>query len=133
MTKPRLNGIDHAHLNVGSKDEAEKWYKEVLGFTPVESLRAWDTENGPLTLEDEGGHIHLAIFEKEGPVSESSIAFGTEGDTFLAWKAHLENKGLKLRLADHELAYSLYFHDPWGNYHEVTTYERNFVADRLTG
>lgn len=133
MKKPRLNGIDHAHINVGSKEEAKEWYKEMLGFAPVEGLAAWNTENGPLTLENEGGDIHLAIFEKDGPVSESSIAYGTGGDTFLEWKAHLENKGLELRLADHELAYSMYFHDPWGNYHEITTYERDFVAERVVG
>lgn len=131
MTTPRLNGIDHAHLNVGSKEEAKQWYEDVLGFTTLDSLKAWDTANGPLTLEDEGGNIHLAIFEKDGPANESSIAYGTDGDTFLEWKAHLERKGLKLRLADHELAYSLYFHDPWGNYHEITTYDHDHAADHL--
>ncbi len=131
--KPKLNGIDHAHLNVGSKAQAKKWYGEVLGFTPLERLKAWDTPNGPMTLEDESGTIHLAIFEKDGPANESSIAFGTSGESFLEWKEHLEGNGLKLRLADHELAYSLYFTDPWGNYHEVTTYDRDFVARSLVG
>ena len=129
--KPNLKGIDHAHLNVASKEEAKDWYREVLGFTPLERLKAWDTENGPLTLEDEGGNIHLAIFEKDGPANESSIAYGTDGAGFLEWKDHLERQGLELRLADHDLAYSLYFHDPWGNYHEVTTYERDYVAARV--
>ena len=129
--KPKLNGIDHAHLNVGSKAEARQWYAEVLGFTPLKRLEAWDTPNGPMTLEDEGGNVHLAIFEKDGPVSESSIAYGADGDAFIEWKDHLERCGLKLRLADHELAYSLYFSDPWGNYHEVTTYDRDYVAERL--
>lgn len=131
--KPKLKGIDHAHLNVGSKEEATDWYRKVLGFMPLERLKAWDTENGPLTLEDEGGNIHLAIFEKDGPANESSIAYGTDGASFLEWKDHLERLGLELRLADHDLAYSLYFHDPWGNYHEVTTYERDYVAARLNG
>ncbi|MEJ8567311.1 VOC family protein [Elongatibacter sediminis] len=131
MTKPRLAGIDHAHLNVGSKDEARRWYQDVLGFAPVESLKAWDTPNGPMTLEDASGRIHLAIFEKPGPANESSIAFGTDGANFLEWKSHLQRKGLELRLADHELAYSVYFSDPWGNYHEVTTYDRDFVAERI--
>jgi catechol-2,3-dioxygenase len=62
----------------------------------------------------------------------SAIAFGATGEEFLAWKAHLENQGLELRIADHKLAYSLYFSDPWGNYHEITTYERDHVAKQLS-
>jgi catechol-2,3-dioxygenase len=128
---PKLKGFDHAHLNVGSKKKAEQWYGEVLGFKRVTALDAWDVENGPLTLEDEAGNIHLAIFQKDGPASESSMAYGADGVAFLEWKAHLESKGLTLRVADHELAYSLYFSDPWENLHEITTYDRDYVADHL--
>ena len=60
-----------------------------------------------------------------------AIAFGASGEEFLAWKAHLEGHGLDLRISDHDLAYSLYFSDPWRNLHEITTYERDYVAERL--
>jgi catechol-2,3-dioxygenase len=59
------------------------------------------------------------------------IAFGATGEEFLNWKAHLEDHGLKLRVTDHKLAYSLYFSDPWHNSHEITTYERDYVAAKL--
>jgi catechol-2,3-dioxygenase len=41
--------------------------------------------------------------------------------------------GLEVRVADHELAWSLYFQDPDGNTHEITSYDHEFVADRLNG
>lgn len=128
---PKLTGIDHVHVYVGDREEAERWYGQVLGFTRVDALMEWATPTGPLTIEDAGGSVHLALFEREGPPKGSSLAFGTDAGGFLAWKNHLESNGLDLRLADHRLAYSLYFHDPWGNYHEITTYSRDAVAAKL--
>lgn len=128
---PKINGIDHVHVYVGDRQVAERWYADTLGFVRVEELAEWATVNGPLTLQDASGHVHLAVFEKENPPTTATIAFGTDGRNFLEWKSHLEHRGLKLRLADHELAYSLYFNDPWGNYHEITTMDHDFVAARL--
>lgn len=129
--KPGLTGIDHVHIYVGDWTEAREWYQSILDFRPVDSLMTWAVENGPLTLENPEGNIHLALFEMVAPPNTSAIAFGTGGEEFLAWKGHLENSGLDLRLADHKLAYSLYFSDPWGNLHEITTYERDYVAGKL--
>ena len=128
---PRLNGIDHVHVEVGDRAEAEQWYETVLGLRRVEKLMVWATESGPLTMEDENGTVHLALFETEKPAGESTIAFGVSGEEFMAWKAHLESHSLQLRLTDHELAYSLYFHDPYQNMHEITTWDRDHVATRL--
>ena len=41
---------------------------------------------------------------------------------------HLREQELEFRLADHTLAWSIYFSDPFGNYHEITTYEHALVA-----
>lgn len=128
---PKLTGFDHAHVYVGSWKEAEQWYGRVLGLTRVEALMEWAVENGPLTVENPQSTIHLALFEREDRPSTSSFAFGASGKEFLAWKSHLEGQDLELRLADHHLAYSLYFSDPWGNNHEITTYDRDLVADNL--
>ena len=59
------------------------------------------------------------------------LAFGATGSEFLAWKEKLEGHGLNLRVTDHTMAYSLYFTDPFGNLHEITTYERDYVASQL--
>ncbi|MDX1498690.1 MAG: VOC family protein [Woeseiaceae bacterium] len=128
---PNLKNVDHLHVDVGSWREAETWYRSVLGFARVEALMGWAVKNGPLTIENPEGTIHLALFESEHPETISAIAFGATGEEFLKWKKHLEGQGLKLRVTDHKLAYSLYFSDPWGNMHEITTYERDYVAGQL--
>ena len=128
---PVLKNVDHLHINVGSWGEAEEWYLSTLGFKRVDALMGWAVKNGPLTVENPTGTIHLALFESEHPVATDVIAFGAAGAEFLKWKTHLERHGLELRLADHKLAYSLYFSDPWKNGLEITTYDRDFVAAQL--
>jgi len=128
---PTLNGIDHIHVYVANWADAEEWYQSVLGFKRVDALMVWAVDGGPLTLENAAGNVHLALFERDSHPDTSAIAFGASGEEFLAWKAHLEDHGLELRISDHDLAYSLYFSDPWGNLHEITTYERDYVAQRL--
>ena len=128
---PELTGVDHLHVDVGSWSDAEQWYGSVLNFKRVDALIAWAVKNGPLTIENPEGTIHLALFESENPRPTTVIAFGASGGEFLRWKTHLENKGLRLRVTDHKLAYSLYFSDPWQNSHEITTYDRDYVAEKL--
>jgi len=128
---PILKDVDHLHVNVGNWSKAEEWYQSMLGFKRVDALMDWAVKNGPLTIENPEGTIHLALFESESPETTNVIAFGATGKEFLNWKTHLENHGLKLRVTDHKLAYSLYFSDPWGNSHEITTYERDYVAAKL--
>ena len=128
---PNLKGIDHVHVYVKDREAAAAWYESVLGFRPVGKFMVWAVKGGPLTLEDPGGSIHLALFESDkGP--DTNIAFGASGEEFLAWKLHLEGHGLELRVTDHKLAWSLYFHDPDGNMHEITTYDHGYVTERLS-
>jgi catechol 2,3-dioxygenase len=128
---PNLNGIDHVHVYVTDRVEAERWYRTVLGFERVEKFMVWATDTGPLTMEDASGTVHLALFEVDAPAGDTTIAFGATGEEFMAWKVHLEGRSLELRLSDHELAYSMYFRDPDQNMHEITTYDRDYVAARL--
>lgn len=128
---PTLTGVDHLHVNVGSWSEAEEWYGTVLNLKRVDALMPWAVKNGPLTIENPEGTVHLALFESSSPETTNVIAFGATGEEFLSWKTHLESQGLDLRVTDHKLAYSLYFKDPWQNSHEITTYERDYVASKL--
>lgn len=128
--KPKLTGIDHVHVYVDSWEEAEPWYRDVLGFSRVDELAIWAVNNGPLTLEDESRTAHIALFEAQQPRT-STVAFGATGEEFLRWKTHLEGRDLKLRVTDHKLAWSMYFSDPFGNMHEITTYEHDFVRARI--
>jgi catechol 2,3-dioxygenase len=129
---PTLNGIDHIHIYVANWDEAERWYGDVMGLKRVEALMPWAVDGGPLTLENEESNVHLAMFERKEHSGSTAIAFGASGEQFLSWITHLENNGLELRVTDHKLAYSIYFHDPDNNMHEITTYDRDYVAERLS-
>jgi catechol-2,3-dioxygenase len=128
---PKLSGVDHLHVNVGSWSEAEDWYQSVLSFKRVDALMGWAVKNGPLTIENPEGTVHLALFESDSPKRTDVIAFGATGEEFLSWKTHLEERSLNLRITDHKMAYSIYFSDPWQNCHEITTYERDYVAEKL--
>lgn len=130
MTTPVLRGIDHVHVYVKDRPAAVEWYGRVLGFQPVEAFMEWATDTGPLTLADPADGVHLALFISDHSPT-STIAFGATGEEFLAWRTHLEAQGLELRIADHALAWSLYFYDPDGNYHEITTYDHAAVAAAL--
>jgi catechol 2,3-dioxygenase len=128
---PKLAGVDHLHVQVGSWKEAEKWYSEALNLTRVEALMPWAVRNGPLTIENPESTVHLALFESEKPKPTNVIALGALGEEFLGWIKHLESLGLKLRVVDHKLAFSMYFRDPWKNNHEITTYDHEFVREQL--
>jgi len=127
---PKLRGIDHVHVYVSSWHAAEEWYQKVLGFTRVEALMVWAVKDGPLTLENPEGSVHLALFESDRAPT-STIAFGASGEKFLAWKAHLENHSIELRVVNHQLAWSMYFSDSFGNYHEITTYDCDIVSKQF--
>lgn len=128
---PRLNGFDHIHVYVADRKRSEDWYAEILGLRRAEALMPWAVNGGPLTLENPEGSVHLALFERANPGGSTAIAFGASGEAFLAWKDHLESKGLDLRIADHSMAFSMYFHDPDRNTHEITTYDHDLVRERL--
>ncbi len=131
-TIPKFSGIDHIHIYVPDRAAAAKWYQQMLGFRVVESLLPWaDNEQGPLTLEDASGRVHLALFKIAEFKPGSALAFGASGEEFLNWKRYLEKHGLLKRLSDHTLAWSLYFEDPYGNQHEITTDQYKQVALKL--
>lgn len=127
----RLTGIDHVHIYVSDRAQAAAWFEDVLGFQVEESLRAWATDGGPLTIGDEAGNIHIALFERTERVPSTAVAFGTDAENFLTWKALLEDRGLLDQCSDHTLAWSLYFRDPDDNVYEITTYEHDLVAEAL--
>jgi len=124
---PKLTGIDHIHLYVPNKQQAAEWYIKFLGFHIVASLLSWNTDQGPLTIEDQSGQIHLALFQREDYAPSTAIAFKTSGMDFLQWKTYLEENELLQRCSDHSLSWSLYFLDPFRHLHEITTYDVDLV------
>ena len=130
---PNLSGIDHIHVFVSNRATAEDWYRRVLGLVRVPALESWAAGSGPLTLADESGRVHLALFERPRQSCRSVVALGTSGAEFLSWLRHLESAlGRKLEPVDHEFSWSLYFEDPDGNPFEITSYEHSTVRAGLS-
>jgi catechol-2,3-dioxygenase len=128
---PQLDGIDHIHVYVTNRDEAASWYGNVLGLKPVDEFMLWATPDGPLTLGNADHSVHLALFQRKEPAVGSAIAFRASGKNFMHWKTHLQDQAIELRIADHGIMYSLYFNDPDGNLHEITSADYDEIAMQL--
>ncbi len=129
---PKLDGIDHIHVYVSDREKAAIWYEKHLGFKVNPTFEFWaENERGPLMIEDQGGKIHLALFNTKNLIPTTAIAFKTDSSGFLAWKSHLEEADLLLRCSDHTKSWSLYFNDLDGNMHEITTYDYDDVSGQL--
>lgn len=129
---PTLKGFDHIHVYTADRAAAQRWFANIMAMKPIEEFLPWAEDGGPLTLADPSNKIHLALFEREHFKPSTIIAFGASAAQWLEWKTHLENKGLILRIEDHDMAYSLYFHDPDKNMYEITTYEPEIIRAALT-
>lgn len=128
---PSMRGIDHVHIYVDSWATVEDWYEQVLGFRRAAAFADWAVEGGPLTLANSDHSVHVALFESATAAATSTIAFAASGEQFLDWLTHFRARGLEFRLADHDLSWSVYFSDPCGNVHEITTYDHAEVAAAL--
>jgi len=129
---PNLTAVDHIHVYVKNRPAAEAWYHRVLGFTRVKQFEFWADSSGPLMLAGASSPFKIALFERPGEKCHSTIAFATGAQDFLAWKTHLTATLDHLpELDDHELSWSLYFHDPEGNPYEITSYEYDELAEHL--
>ena len=129
---PILDHVDHIHVYVTDREVSEQWYEEVLGLSRMPELESWATDGGPLTVANEAGTVHLALFERKPQPSRSTIAFGVTAPEFIAWRKHLVAAlDEPPKIEDHELSWSLYFSDPDGNPYEITTYEYGAVEELL--
>jgi len=129
---PTLQRVDHVHVFVRDRAQAQRWYADVLGFHRVKGLEFWAADGGPLTVGDESGDIHLALFEKPSQPCRSTIAFTADAAQFLVWCSHLA-EALKqpIHPVDHQVAWSLYFSDPDGNPFEITCYDYDSLSATL--
>lgn len=129
---PTLQGIDHVHVYVSNRTEAARWYHDVMGLVVSQTLKVWAEDPlGPLTLEDTAGNIHLALFQREDFHPTSTIAFRATGEEFLQWLELFKQRDMDVRCSDHDIAWSLYFSDIDDNTHEITTYDYDFIKNRL--
>jgi catechol-2,3-dioxygenase len=131
---PGLLAVDHIHVYVADRAAAERWYRDVLGFTRVPELVQWADGGGPLTVRNAGDTIHLALFERPPQRTRSTVALRVGAADFLAWRTHLTNAlGRTIEAVDHAVSWSLYFEDPDGNPYEITSYDYAELGRRLQG
>jgi catechol 2,3-dioxygenase-like lactoylglutathione lyase family enzyme len=132
LAPPAIRSIDHVHVFVSDRAASEHWYESVLGFSRIKEYEFWAADGGPLTVQNKGGTVHIALFERPPVKCRSTIAFSAGAEEFLAWKLHLAKAlGREPALDDHDLALSLYFQDPDGNPYEITTYEHRLARQLL--
>lgn len=137
----RVQCIDHVEFYVPDQYAAAKWYQQVLGFEILPGYECW-AESGPLMISSDGGATKLALFKGEPPgqrpiVGFRRLAFRVDGAGFLAFLKRAASAPLynedgqvvhELKAVDHDLAWSVYFCDPYGNRLEVTTYDYEAAA-----
>ena len=146
MTHPafQVQQIDHVELFVPDQYEAAKWYVEVLGLHIIPEFEVW-ADDGPLMLTTAHHGTKLALFQGEPKGNRPTavhhrVAFGVTGSGFLQFLARLDevviynqqDKRLtRQHVVDHDLAWSIYFCDPYGHLYEITTYDYDFVQQNL--
>ena len=142
----RVDGIDHVELFVPDRYVAAKWYEQVFGIKIVSDYEDWAVEGGPLMVSSDGGRTKLALFEGEPPgfrrlTGFKRVAFRVDGAGFIEFLSRLGSRLVftddgqavdRLQHIDHDKAYSVYFSDPYGNRYEVTTYDYEYVTNKLS-
>ena len=141
----RVKQIDHVELFVPDQYEAAEWYQKTFGLEILPNYEHW-AETGPLMISSDKGNTMLALFKGEARETRlrgafRRVAFRVEGEEFMNFLKRLADYPVfhsegrlahTLEVVDHDLAYSVYFCDPYGNHFEVTTYEYQNVQSRLT-
>ena len=143
----QVDHIDHVELFVPDRRAAAQWYERALGLSVVPEFEHWaEDPHGPLMISsDGGGGTKLALFTGEPQGSRPTagfhlVAFRVDGPGFFSFLEHIENVSVfdepgaearTLKPRDHGQAFSVYFCDPWGHPLEVTTYDAEYVRERL--
>ena len=128
---PTIDRFDHIHVYVKDRAAAEAWYERVFGFRRIEELAFW-ADGGPLTITNESGSVHIALFERPPRPNHSTIALHVSREAFMAWLPHAEAVlGTALEPVDHDVCWSLYFADPDGNPYEITSFDYEGIAAHL--
>ena len=128
MSEPlvRVEQLDHVHFHVPDLRVACEWYRATLGLEKVDALSSGADGHGPLVVSSDSGNTGIALFVGEPVANGETVAFRTDGASFLAFETGFGGRVERLRV-DHTYCFSHYFSDPWGNPLELTTYEHEVV------
>lgn len=143
MTDCPIDAVDHIEIHVEGQHDAAKWYEKIFGFKIINELEFWSkAKSGPLFVGNKDKTVKLALFEgtKDGDGSIKRVAFRASGKNFVGFVNGLEQnpvyhskqKITAKDLVDHDICYSIYFEDPYGNNLEITCYDYAFVTSKLS-
>lgn len=147
MDEPRfrMGRLDHVHIRVPDRARAADWYREHLGFEPVDRFAFWadGVDGGPLQISADGGATTLALFETSGVGGEgpqvTGVAFSVDAASFVAFARSLPGQimapdGRPLvvdDVVDFDLCWAFDLADPWGNQYELNCYDHEAVRVEL--
>jgi catechol 2,3-dioxygenase-like lactoylglutathione lyase family enzyme len=141
----RVGRLDHVHIRVPDRVEAAAWYRDHLGFEPVDRFDFWASvvEGGPLQISADGGLTMLALFEAGAGhpmiAQQTGVAFSVDADVFATFARSLPGEingptGRPLMpsdVVDFDLCWAYDLADPWGNQYELNCYEYDRVMSEL--
>lgn len=142
----RIGSLDHVHVTVPDRAAAAEWYREHLGFEPVEEYRFWaeGIDGGPLQISADGGRTMLALFEisdgHPGHPQANGVAFSVDAAVFAEFSRSLTDAALPAPgggtlsaddVVDFDLCWAYNLSDPWGNCYEINCYDYDTVRRDL--
>jgi len=113
--------IDHIHLYVEDIEQAEKWYREILGFSRDNSLYFWFEQGGPLVIRN--NRASLSLFVRKSQPPGHTVAFAVSASSFNELIPVLSKHEIPFSVSDHEVSMSVYFSDLSDNRIEITSYD----------
>ena len=127
--KPKLQNIDHIHVFVPDREDALDWYSNILGLKPSEEIIVLP-ESGPLMIRNLEGNINIALFKGTPKDNKAVIAFKVSGEEFINCHNKINDSLTKnIEIVDHDIQFSIYFEDPFGNPYEITSYDYDMLTE----
>lgn len=115
-----VEGLDHVAIQVTGQSASVAWYQPLLNVRAVHE-GVWGRTPTMLAAPDDSG---IAVFRTRAgaPPGVTHIAFRVTRQQYVAAKALLANEDIPFEEQDHDVAVSVYLHDPDGIRVELTTY-----------
>jgi catechol 2,3-dioxygenase-like lactoylglutathione lyase family enzyme len=127
--KPKLQNIDHIHVFVPDREDALDWYSNILGLKPSEEIIVLP-ESGPLMIRNNEENINIALFKGTPKDNKAVIAFKVSGEEFINCHNKINDSLTKnIEIVDHDIQFSIYFEDPFGNPYEITSYDYDMLTE----
>jgi len=124
----RIDGLDHVALAVRDVTRSVAWYQDVLGLERRHQ-HVWADLPAVVAAGDTG----LALFPVQGDspkprpgrdvLTMRHVAFRVSAENFAMARQQLAARGIAFEFQDHQIAQSIYLHDPDGHEIEITTYD----------